>query len=243
MVGVMGGEPLLHPQFIEISEYLATKFPPKQTGLWSSFPHGKEHYGELITRVYGNIFLNDHSRPDVLHAPILIRADEVVSDEVERWYLADRCWYQNSWSASINPQGAFFCEIAAAISMLVDEEDIHVAWPIELGWWRRSPIHYTEQILTYCKMCGGSLPMQWRHSNEGVDDISPAWFEKLKDKSPKIKSKKYIVSDMQLKCETRQCASYKDSTYREQIANRYGITLIQNQLGFMTPLKKLKLII
>ena len=240
-VGMMGGEPLLHPEFEKMARYLGSKRKPEQCGLWSSFPKGFEKYAPLIAEVFGNVYLNDHSRKDVLHAPILVRSDEVIQDEVERWYLADHCWYQNSWSASINPQGAFFCEIAAAISLL--SCDGTKAWPVEPGWWRRSPIHFGEQMLEFCHQCGGALPLQWRYSIEGIDDISPTWLKKLKDTSPKIKSGKYLLSDLVMRHETRQCASYKDSQYREQIANRYGLTLMQNDRGFMTPLKKLKLIV
>ncbi len=137
MVGVMGGEPLYHPDFEKMCRYIGKRFPPEQLGLWTCFPEGKEHYREIIVKTFGHIFLNDQSRPDILHGPVLVASSEIPGKESSKWYHIDKCWVQNAWSASINPHGAFFCEIAAALSMVLDDGKPIQSWDVEPGWWEK----------------------------------------------------------------------------------------------------------
>jgi len=145
-IGIMGGEPLLHPQFQEICEYLQSKREFLRCGLWTTLPKGKEKYRKIIAETFGCIFLNDHSKEGIMHTPLLVASDEVVEDKNYMWELIDKCWVQNTWSASINCQGGFFCEVAAAFATLNGDK----GWPIEDGWWRKSTAEYREQIEKYC---------------------------------------------------------------------------------------------
>lgn len=238
IIGVMGGEPLLHPEFEKFCEYLSEKEPAEHCGLWTCFPKGKEHYREVIAKTFGHIFLNDQSRGDILHGPILVASQEL---DIEQWfkdYLINQCWVQNSWSASINPKGAFFCEVAAALSMLFDKDGESLGWKVEPGWWKRVPKDYVAQIERYCKLCGCAMPLKRRESTDGRDDISKEMLERLKETSPKIKQGKYVEHDKKLLNDTRQMATYKDSNYRNKIAARYGLFLMNNQFGYQTPYLK-----
>jgi hypothetical protein len=78
MIGFCGGEPLLHPNFGHMTSYARSKIRPERLGLWTCFPKGYEHYREDICETFGNLLLNDHTRPDILHAPILVAAEEVI---------------------------------------------------------------------------------------------------------------------------------------------------------------------
>jgi hypothetical protein len=232
MVGMMGGEPLLHPDFVKFCEYMHSKIPPERCGLWSCFPDGKEHYREIIVKTFGNIFLNDQSRDDILHGPILVASDEVKAEQWEKDYWIDKCWIQKYWSASINPKGAFFCEVAAALALLIDEGE---GWPVIPGWWRRMPKEYIDQMAKYCGMCGCAMPLERRPSVDGRDDISPEMLLKLKNKSPKLRQGKYVVHNCETKLDDRPTATYKDQYYRSKIAERYGIFLTLNNKRFQTP--------
>ncbi len=232
LVGIMGGEPLIHPDFEKMCNYLHSKVHPHRCGLWSTFPEGYEKYRDVIVETFEHVFLNDHTRDDVLHGPILIEPNELPLEEWQRWYVINNCWAQASWSASINPHGAFFCEIAASLSMLTGKKES--AWEVTPGWWTRVPIHYGAQIKEFCSMCGLAMPLEKRYSIEDMDDISPKWLERLKD-SPRVKKGKFKVHDLQLKNDCRQMATYKDNDYRDRIARRYGMFLETNELGFWTP--------
>jgi len=232
MVGIMGGEPLLHPQFEKFCTYIASKIPKKQLGLWTSLPPGYEHHRAVICNTFEHIFINDHSRDDIYHCPILVAAEEVFKHKHEMFYAIDHCWLQNSWSASINPNGAFFCEVAASMSLLFDGPK---GWPVEPGWWWRTPKDFKHQIEWYCPKCGAALPLPRRLSIDGRDDISPGNLERLKNKSRKIKKGKYVVSDLKLVKEPEPMAAYKDTIWRNRVASRYGICLTVNEQRFWTP--------
>jgi len=232
MTGMMGGEPLLHPQFEEFCEYMKSKLPKRQLGLWTSLPPGKERYAKTIVDTFDHVFINDHSRDDVYHAPVLVGIEEIYKDPREMFYVINHCWAQMSWSASINQKGTFFCEIAASMAMLFDEGD---AWPIEPGWWWRTPKDFREQIEHYCPRCGLSVPLPRRKSVDSIDDISQKNYERLVNRSKKIAKGEYKISDLVLSNCPEPMASYKDTAYRNRIASRYGMYLVVNDMGFWTP--------
>lgn len=242
-VGMMGGEPVLHPQFEQFCDYMASKIPAERCGIWTCCPDlgSKEknlHAGEIIARTFGTIFPNDHTRPDVLHHPFLVSIDELINDQRDMDYMIDRCWAQKAWSASVNPNGAFFCEIAASLSMLFGMRQS--AWTVEKGWWHRTPIDYWKQIEEFCHLCGGPLPVLSRYSVEEIDDISPKMLSRLQAiGSPKIKRGEFKIHNLQMQMENRQMASYKDQSYREGIIRRYGLFLVMNTRGFIVPFQKI----
>lgn len=236
MTGFMGGEPLLHPDFEKFCEYAVSKIPKERLGLWSCFPKGYEKYREVICHTFGNVFLNDHTM-DIYHAPILVAVQELVKKREDMFLIVDHCWMQQSWSAAINPREAFFCEIAAAMSILFDGLK---GWNVEPGWWKRTPKDFTAQIEEYCPKCGIAVNFMRRNSREEIDDMSQGNYELLKDKSRKIKTGKYKISDMRI-TEPEQnpkMFGYKDTLYRDKIAARYGIILGLNQKQFLSPYLK-----
>jgi hypothetical protein len=240
-VGLMGGEPLLHPQFKEFAEYAAEKLGAENIGVWSCFPEGKEHLGPVIADCCGTVFINDHTRGDVVHSPFMVSIEEVI-DPRDMWYFIEKCWAWASWSASINTLGAYFCEIAASMAALFNDGE--AAWPIEHEWWTRTPKDYVKQMEKWCPKCSGALcgpqPVQGRYSPEIVDDVSPKMLERLKAiDSPKIRRGEYVVHDLKPAPECRRMASYKDESYRKNIAKRYGLILVLNERGFMAPFRKI----
>lgn len=232
MIGVMGGEPLIHPDFPKFCGYLRNKVPRAKAGLWTSLPKGYEYLREDIVSTFGHIFINDHTRGDVLHTPILVAAGKYFLDRSDFWYMVNHCWVQNAWSAAINPNGAFFCEIAAALGLLYNDK----GWPVEKNWWKKNPNDFIEQMQTACVKCGAALPLLKRYSVEMTDDIDDYHYSRLKEDSPKIKQGLYELHDqIQLVQDQRQTATYKDYEYRNHVAQRYGMFVIVNQQGFCTP--------
>lgn len=144
---------------------------------------------ELIQDVFKRQVLNDHSN-EMFHQPALIsRKDLGIPDE--QWIKQrNNCWIQNTWSASITPKGAFFCEIAAALDMLLQGPG---GWPIEKDWWKRKPEDFEDQ-LHWCELCGFACETFTRDANESIDDVSETLYEKLKQvHSPKVKAGKVNV--------------------------------------------------
>lgn len=219
IVGIMGGEPTLHPQFSEMLDYYAKHIPEprpgvfigepvpsfqhysrtvkymrgRHRGLWSSLGEGYYRNFEQIQDVFPFQVLNDH-RTVNRHQAILITRKELGIPDDEWIKLRDQCWIQNLWSASITPKGAFFCEIAASLDMLFDGPG---GWPLEKGWWRRKPSEFGDQ-LRWCEMCSVALNVPTMSADDNTDIVSPAMLEKLqKINGPKIRNHKYVVLDLQ----------------------------------------------
>ena len=83
------------------------------------------------------------------------------------------------------------------------------------------------------------MPLVRRPSTDNIDDISPGNYERLKDISLKIKNGKYAIHDLTMatpqQLEAQPMAAYKDFNFRAHIAARYGMALVVNEKGFITP--------
>lgn len=276
IVGFMGGEPMLHPQFAEFCDYAVSKIPRTKLGLWSTFPGGAKYkgYREVITRTFGNILLNDHSRDDILHAPVLTAAEDVfrvkcaacdgkgsvdrpglglvpcqfcagdgsVTDEDAIYSATERCWIQESWSASVNPRGAWFCEVAGALADLFDAPP-ELGWKVEPGWWKKTSKDFAAQREWACRKCGAALPLQrQRNSQDERDDVSSSNLERLKAvksrkvaKGDYVEHKEFVFDQALISGGTYPRQTYKDAQYRQGIAARYDMYLTINAMGFWEP--------
>lgn len=196
VLGIMGGEPTLHSQFEELAVlffgmwgygYVARhgRLPIKDfnayvqerlqdrtsgRGLWTSLGPGYARHYELIQEVFDHQTVNTHENPG-LHQALLITRKELGIPDEEWIPLRDKCWVQNLWSASITPHGAYFCEVAGAIDNLF-YQGAH-AWPIEPGWWKRTPDQFGDQ-LGLCEHCALALPVAGVEARKNRDLISPA---------------------------------------------------------------------
>ena len=218
MVGVMGGEPTLHPQFSEIVDYLVKTRPdfappperydpiksfvnyrnrhlsslrPKK-GLWTSLGETYYKHYELIQDSFFYQCVNDHASIGE-HLTILMTRKELGFSDDAWIKLRDNCWLQRNWSASITPKGAFFCEVAGALDMLFNGPG---GWLVEEGWWKREPKDFGEQ-LNWCEMCSVCLPVPRVVASSGKDIVSPMMREKLElVGSPRLKKGMVDVLDL-----------------------------------------------
>ncbi len=216
-IGIMGGEPTLHPEFDKFIDYYACKIPEprpstfiqqpvtsfaeyasvikyqrgRRRGLWSSLGNGYYNNFEQIQDVFPYQNVNDHQSINTHQAMMITRKELGIPDE--EWFkLRDNCWIQNLWSASITPKGAFFCEIAAALDMLFDGPG---GWPIEPGWWKRKPAEFADQ-LHWCEMCSAALRVPTMDASRQTDIVSPAMLEKLKaTNDPKVRKNRFVIFD------------------------------------------------
>jgi hypothetical protein len=186
-VGIMGGEPTLHPQFLQILRMLRERFPIEKRQLWTSGYKWDEYYDAIHeTFLPENISYNDHSEKiEVRHQPLLIAIDEVVEDKDLMFEFISHCWVQNRWSASINTKGAYICEVAAAMSYWLPWD---FSIDVNREWWRIKPENelFQEQVLTYCVNCSGCLPVPFTLRDEGSSDLcSPGNYKRLKETTRK----------------------------------------------------------
>lgn len=195
-IGIMGGEPTMHPQFKEICEILQEKVPDKsKRSLWTNGLRYKE-YEDLIKETFDmkNILYNEHIDTDVgWHQSLLLAATDIVEDKELMWRLIGNCWVQWRWAASITPKGGFFCEVAAAQDHLFDGPG---GYPLEKGWWKKNPNEFLDQVERYCVNCSAAIPMKRQSAHDDFDRISPSIAKKLEEAgSPKFLRGKYELVD------------------------------------------------
>jgi hypothetical protein len=196
VIGMIGGEPTLHPRFPELCEILRSHVREKERrGLWSNKGKKFHEYKDIIDSTFGHFNLNDHISHDIFHTPILVASEDLIKDgrlsEAEWRKYTDKCWVQTTWSATVTPKGAWFCEVAGMLDCVFEGDK---SWDIgkEPDWWKRQVSEYREQIDWACGKCGCQLPLRPKRSSVGIDDVSVSNMERLiAIGSPKIANGKY----------------------------------------------------
>jgi hypothetical protein len=190
-VGIIGGEPTLHPQFEEICLLMQDKLPRSRCELWTNGAKWKK-YKDLIEKTFCEVCYNEHEEGNLgIHQPLLTAAKDIVEDKELMWRLIGNCWVQWRWSPSITHKGGFFCEVAAAQDMLFDGPG---GYEIKPGWWNKNPNEFMDQVERYCPNCGGCVPMGGTSSHAEYDVVSESNLARLEEiGSPKIKKGRYKV--------------------------------------------------
>ncbi len=195
-IGLMGGEPMMHPKIKEIIELFAKKTDRRHRQIWTA-GYKWEEYKDLVQEHFDEdcITFNDHTTPGK-HQPLLVAIDDVVENKELADELISNCWIQEQWSASITPKGGFFCEVAGSLDYLLDGPG---GAEIEKGWWKKSLDHFQKQINTNCRRCSACIPMQTESDGFGgrngptIDTLSVSNLELLKDKSLKVERGNYKI--------------------------------------------------
>lgn len=198
VIGIMGGEPAMHPKFSQMLDLWEELVPYEHRGFWTAGFRWGEH-ADRIKAMFPkrHIHYNDHIAYDGKHTPLLVAIDDVVFDEEFKQQLIENCGFQEHWSASITPKGGFFCEIAASLDWLMEGPG---GYPIEPGWWKKTPADFKDQVDRYCGMCSGAIPMPAYTDARGGRDkpnkdvISQSNLDRLTALgSPKIARGDYIL--------------------------------------------------
>lgn len=200
-IGMMGGEPTLHPKFEELCSIMREMIPDRRKREFWTSGHKWDELKETILETFDpdRIAYNDHTSLKGQHHPLMVAADDVIEDKVLMWKLIDNCWIQEQWSASINPKGAFFCEVAAARDILNDGPG---GWPLEKDWWKRTPKDFKSQMEVSCTKCSAAIPLKGQSDLRGGRDGKPKEFisktnlELLrKVKSPRVERDEFVPFD------------------------------------------------
>jgi hypothetical protein len=159
-IGIMGGEPLLYPDFESMCDILRKAFPREQLGIFVSHIPKYEKLKPLIDRTFANIAVNPHSdeqKKVCKHQPLTLSIGEVVQSKETQERIIDSCWAQKTWCPTVTTKGAFFCELAAGFDRMLDGPG---GWPVEKGWWLKTPNHpdFVEQRNRWCHICGMTTP-------------------------------------------------------------------------------------
>lgn len=196
-IGLMGGEPTLHPKFPEILKLFRELIPNRRKReLWTNGLRWKQ-YKDIIYDTFDKdlVTYNDHKDEEVgVHQPLLMAAEDIVPDRELMWRLIGNCWVQWRWAASITPKGGFFCEVAAAHDMLFNGPG---GYPLEKGWWNKNPNEFVDQVKRYCTKCSAAVPMPGVSSHADYDLVTPTNAKRLEEMgSPRYKRGGFKLVDV-----------------------------------------------
>ncbi|MBC8146546.1 MAG: radical SAM protein [Bacteroidetes bacterium] len=203
-IGIIGGDPTIHPDFIEICKLMKKMVPRKKRQI-ATAGYKWEEYKEIIYQTFekDHVQYNNHSEnKEVFHQPLLLAGEDILEDRELMWRLIGNCWMQWRWCSSITPKGGYMCEPAGAMDILFDGE---TGYPIEKGWWNKETEQFVDQVKRFCPKCSIPIPLPKYDCNKEVCLISKSNAERLKKvESPRfMKGKtvtiniKYTESDIQ----------------------------------------------
>ena len=182
-IGIIGGEPLLHPQFLEMCELIRTKFSRDKMQLWTSGGRRWEEYKPVVTQTFRHVAYNEHNeeqKQTCLHQPLTVSIKDAIPDARTRAQLIADCWVQRTWCPTITPYGAYFCEVAAAQDILLNRAVN--AWPTAPEWWRKDEGEFQNQVALLCENCGMAIPMNRELIRNPREKFSPGFLALCKSK-------------------------------------------------------------
>lgn len=193
IIGMIGGEPLLHPEFEQLCAIMQRVLPAQRRGLWTGLDWRRTRYRELIEWTFGRGYINNNQHlTSCFHTPVLVAPLDVVPDPVERQRLIDGCQMQKEWASSITPRGFFFCEVAGALAQVLPEGPAGL--PLTRHCWQADLTAFQAQIDYYCQRCGVCLPLAGRRDSEERDDVSPTNLAALAQ-SPRVLAGQYVLHE------------------------------------------------
>jgi hypothetical protein len=188
IVAVIGGNPTMHRNFVELCEIFIEERPNKALrGLWTNnvFKHS-----DLAERTFGIFNLNPHGAERGIkslqklqdlgwyheghshHSPLLTAGKDIF-DETEMWKRISRCDVNHEWSASIvqnkGKLRAYFCEVAASFDLARGTDNGIEPVP---GWWRRNISKFEDQVGHFCPGCGVPAKLKGHMDFEDTDTFT-----------------------------------------------------------------------
>jgi len=185
-IGIIGGEPTLHPDFEKICELLARRGPKARYGLLTYGGKKHDEYFGLIKRTFDFVAMNEHTEAQKMvcrHQPATVAIGEAVPDKVLRDKLIDNCWVQHNWCPSIAQDKGYFCEVAYAIDHLFE---LNCGWKLDYNWFMKEPNDFKDQVDACCHLCGMAVPMERQLLSNNKELITPKLLELMKSKNLKF---------------------------------------------------------
>jgi len=206
LAGIIGGEPTMHPQFLEVCKIVnkyrpgIQKYPHQfceivnyqrevvnqfdkfiygKCGLWTTGEKSYKNNYEAIMDTFQYQTVNQHKHAGKHLTIFACRKDFNISDE--DWIIMrNNCWINQTWSATINIHGAYFCEVAAVIDKYLNKGDN--AWEVSEDWiYVKFEDEKFQNQLKLCEMCGACLPLPEVVAKDEMYTVSKTWHDILKD--------------------------------------------------------------
>lgn len=177
-IGIIGGEPTIHPEFPGLCEAVAMEWTGhgRWAGLWTAGGAAFNRHRALVNSSFSWVAMNDKRGDACLHQRLFVASRDAVPDATLRRQIQDSCWVQRDWAPTVAPTGVWFCEVAASISK--------VLWPDKRGWslsepWETYGAAEYESQRQACEWCGMCLPQKRDHIDGTEEFASRSWMDEL----------------------------------------------------------------
>lgn len=222
MVGMMGGEPTLHPEFKRYVEYALEKRPPSyevgggekpRRSLSKYIMDANQIKSGPLNKFRGlglwsSVCDTYYKHYELIQDSFIFQCvnDHTAVSRHQPWLLTrkelgvpDDLWVELRdncwWQRYLNSPS--ITPKGAFFCEVAAAMDILFdgpgGWKIEKDWWQRGPEDFKDQ-LHWCELCSGALLDFDRDANENKDDVSPIMYEKLKAvNSPKLNQGNVIL--------------------------------------------------
>jgi len=201
-IGIIGGEPFLHPEFDAICKLLLKYNDRSKYGVLTSIDPKGNKYEQAVKDTFAMVAFNPHTKDQLSkckHQPLTISIDEAVEDKQYKDKLIDDCWVQKTWCSTVGDNGAFFCEIACAFDSLLG---LGSGWKVEPGWWNKTPEEFQDQVDACCGLCGMALPIERELICNFKQKFSPKLLEMFRAKGLNhVEDKDVVLFDKKLSIE------------------------------------------
>lgn len=226
-VGVMGGEPTIHPEFDRFVEYIGEKYPSiydikstrKPIKNFAEYIHDKNYIlDEMLNKRKGpglwsslcdSYYKHFERIQDTFSFQNINDHDneslhQPILISRKEMGIGNEEWIDIRDNCLVQNQWSATITPKGAFFCEVAAAldmlfDGPGGWKIEPGWWKREPKDFGEQ-LNWCEFCGGAILNSGRFSNEEIDDVSPILYKMLEEvDSPKLKKGKVSIMNMENK--------------------------------------------
>ena len=154
-IGIIGGEPQLHPEFEQVCNLLLEYGSRRRYGLWTSIDPNTSKWSSVIARTFKFIAFNQHNpgqQQVCKHQPLTVALKDAVENAELRAEQTSQCYFGTQWCYTATPLGGYYCEVGAFLAYLQGIK----GWGLKEGWWKND-WHEQEDI---CQLCGGCVPQE-----------------------------------------------------------------------------------
>lgn len=221
-IGIMGGEPTMHPDFERFVEYAhSVHAEPYRIGGGLKPTASLSEYLEdaniiksgLVNKLKGlglwsSVCSTYAKHYEIIQDNFIFQCinDHTASSRHQAWLMtrkefgvSDSDWARmrdNCWWQRLLGAPSITPKGAFFCEVAAAMDmlfDGPGGWKIEKGWWKRPPEDYKEQLM-WCEYCSGAFCDLDRDANESRDDVSPVLLRKLEEiGSPKIKNGNFVL--------------------------------------------------